>query len=220
LQAQRGRNPQPAADDPVKTLAGRLDLEKYKAIMKGLAQFGDRRQGTERNRNAVDWIEAQLKSYGCTNTERIKYMVPDPGTTATAGARGTAAAPATGTARRGQAARGTGGVGRQAKAIASDEVIAGQGGSRVYGVSAATGVNNDANRQLDARLRELNAEPAKDGPREEVYCTKIGTTHPEEMYIVGAHMDGIGWGEAVNDDGSGTALVMELARIFSMPDVN
>ena len=37
------------------------------------------------------------------------------------------------------------------------------------------------------------------------------------MYIVGAHMDGIGWGEAANDNGSGTALVMELARIFSMP---
>jgi hypothetical protein len=32
-------------------------------------------------------------------------------------------------------------------------------------------------------------------------------------------MDGIGWGEAANDDGSGTALVMELARIFSNPDV-
>jgi hypothetical protein len=39
------------------------------------------------------------------------------------------------------------------------------------------------------------------------------------MYIVGAHMDGIGWGEAANDDGSGAALVMELARIFSHPDV-
>jgi hypothetical protein len=57
------------------------------------------------------------------------------------------------------------------------------------------------------------------GERQEVYCTKIGTTHPDEMYIVGAHMDGIGWGEAVNDDGSGTALVMELARVFSSPDV-
>ena len=32
-------------------------------------------------------------------------------------------------------------------------------------------------------------------------------------------MDGIGYGEAANDDGSGTALVMELARIFSSPDV-
>ena len=39
------------------------------------------------------------------------------------------------------------------------------------------------------------------------------------MYIVGAHMDGIGYGEAANDDGSGTALVMELARIFSAPEV-
>ena len=52
-----------------------------------------------------------------------------------------------------------------------------------------------------------------------MYCTKIGATHPEEMYIVGAHMDGIGWGEAANDDGSGTALVMEIARVFSSPDV-
>ena len=32
-------------------------------------------------------------------------------------------------------------------------------------------------------------------------------------------MDGRGFGEAANDDGSGTALVMELARIFSSPDV-
>ena len=39
------------------------------------------------------------------------------------------------------------------------------------------------------------------------------------MYILGAHMDGHGWGEAANDDGSGTALVMELARVFSQPDV-
>jgi hypothetical protein len=43
-------------------------------------------------------------------------------------------------------------------------------------------------------------EPSKPGRREEVYCTKIGTTHPEEMYVVGGHMDGIGWGEGANDD--------------------
>src|SRR5215218_8550045 len=68
-------NPQPAADstDPVGALVGRLDLERYKATIKGLTQFGDRRQGTARNRAAVDWIEAQLKSYGCTPTERITY---------------------------------------------------------------------------------------------------------------------------------------------------
>ena len=32
-------------------------------------------------------------------------------------------------------------------------------------------------------------------------------------------MDGHGFGEAANDDGSGAALVMELARVFSAPDV-
>jgi hypothetical protein len=52
-----------------------------------------------------------------------------------------------------------------------------------------------------------------------VYCTKVGATHRDEMYIVGAHMDGRGFGEAADDDGSGAALVMELARIFSGPDV-
>jgi Zn-dependent M28 family amino/carboxypeptidase len=66
---------------------------------------------------------------------------------------------------------------------------------------------------------ELNAEPTVNGPRDDVYCTKVGATHPEEMYIIGGHFDGIGWGEAANDDGSGTALVMEVARVFSSPDV-
>ncbi len=81
------------------------------------------------------------------------------------------------------------------------------------------GVNNDPLKQPDEKLRELDSQPSTPGAREEVFCTKIGTTHPEEMYIVGGHMDGIGYGEAANDDGSGTALVMELARIFSSPDV-
>jgi hypothetical protein len=83
-----------------------------------------------------------------------------------------------------------------------------------------TGVNSDSLLQPDAKLRALNAQPAMDGgERQEVFCTKVGTTRPDEMYIVGGHMDGHGWGEAANDDGSGTALVMELARIFSSPDV-
>jgi hypothetical protein len=174
--AQRGNAP--AADDPIRALVGQLTLENYKATIKGLTQFGDRRAGTDRNRAAIDWIEAQLKSYGCTNTERLKYEYPL------------------------QGARNTGG-----------------GGGRIRGARARTGVNNDPNAQPDLKLRELNTQPAANGPREEVYCTKIGTTHPEEMYIVSAHMDGIGWGEAANDDGSGTALVMELARILHSPGV-
>src|SRR5256886_17228125 len=51
-----------AAQDPIAQLVARLDLEQYKATIKGLTQFGDRRQGTDRNRAAVNWIEAQLRS--------------------------------------------------------------------------------------------------------------------------------------------------------------
>ena len=195
--AQQGAPPADAAD-PVKVLVDRLDLEKYKATIKGLTQFGDRRQGTDRNRAAVDWIEAQLKSYGCTNTERVKYEYQPP-------------------AGRGGAGRGEGaGAGGQR---GGGRGRAGQGGSTIFGTRGPTGVNNDPMAQPDAKLRELNAQPTAPGPREQVFCTKIGTTRPDEMYIIGGHMDGHGWGEAANDDGSGTALVMELARILSSPDV-
>ena len=178
--------------DPIKSMVDRLDLARYKATIKGLTQFGDRRQGTDRNRKAVDWIEAQLKSYGCTNTERIRYdFAPTPPAARPAGS----AAPV-----------------RRASATA-------QGGGRMRGIRTRAGVNNDSLAQTDLALRALNAQPSTPGPREEVFCTKIGTTHPDEMYIVAGHMDGIGWGEGANDDGSGTALVMELARVFSSPDV-
>ena len=202
LDARQGRGGQPAPnphDEMVKALISRLDLEKYKATVKGLTQFGDRRQGTERNRKALDWIEAQLKSYGCP-TERLNYEFK----------------------QNPPSNQGRGGRGQQTPpdpVIKSGEVRSGPGGSRYRGVTRRTGVNNDPMAQPDEKLRELNREPAVDGPRQNVYCTKVGTTRPDEMYLIGAHMDGHGWGEAANDNGSGTALVMELARIFSMPDV-
>src|ERR1700752_4065215 len=74
---------QPAATvagDPIAMLISRLDLERYKATIKGLTQFGDRRQGTARNRAAIDWIEAQLKGYGC-QTARLKYEYLESGRT-------------------------------------------------------------------------------------------------------------------------------------------
>ncbi|MEO7964736.1 MAG: M20/M25/M40 family metallo-hydrolase [Gemmatimonadaceae bacterium] len=191
------QNAAPVADtaaDPIREMAARLDLEKYKAVIKGLTKFGDRRQGTDRNRAAIDWIEAQLKQGGCTNTERLTYDFQPP----QAAAR-PAAAPA--------APRPT----------PNPRVAA--GGGRPRGIRARTGVNQDSLAQPNAALRILNAQASEPGTRQSVYCTKVGTRHPDEMYIVGAHMDGIGWGEAANDDGSGTAIVMELARIFSSPDV-
>jgi len=201
--------------DPVAVMVGRLDLEKYKATIKGLTAFGDRRQGTKRNRDAIDWIEAQLKSYGCTNTERITYdwqprPPAAPAAPATGAGRGAGAPP--GGRGAGAPAGGAPGGGAARAATAS-------GGGRNRGVRTRTGVNSDSLAQRDAQLRLLNAEFTAPGERQEVYCTKIGSTHPEEMYIVGGHMDGIGYGEAANDDGSGTAVVMELARIFSNPDV-
>jgi hypothetical protein len=195
--AQQPVTPEPSKTpskeaDPIAVMAGRLNLDAYKATIKSLTQFGDRRQGTDRNRAAIDWIEAQLKSYGCTNTERIRYEFQPP-------------------AGRGGGGRGGGG--------AQQSAILGPGGARRRGMRTPESVNNDPLKQPDEKLRQLNSQASEPGPREEVYCTKIGTTHPEEMYIVAGHMDGIGWGEAANDDGSGTALVMELARIFSSPEV-
>jgi hypothetical protein len=67
-----------SANPDIVTMVSHLELEKYKSTIKGLTQFGDRRQGTDRNRAAVDWIEAQLKSYGCTPTERITYQYVPP----------------------------------------------------------------------------------------------------------------------------------------------
>ena len=207
VQAQQESQPQPRKPLPeVQTLVSRLDLERYKATIKGLTQFGDRRQGTERNRQAIDWIEAQLKSYGCP-TERMRYEYnPAPPQNRAGGGAGAGA---------GQKPRPA----PPDPTIKSGEYRFGPGGSRYRGVTRGTGVNNDANAQPDEKLRELNREPATNGAREQVYCTKVGSTRPQEMYIVGGHMDGHGWGEAANDNGSGTALVMELARIFSMPDV-
>ena len=184
-------NPTDTADAMIRGLVARLDLERYKATIRGLTQFGDRRQGTERNRRAVDWIEAQLKSYGCTNTERITYDYQPP-----------ANAAAQDDARRN----------KQTPTRAP-------GGARLRGTLAGIGVNNDSLAQPDPAIRAVDREASVPGQRQEVFCTKIGSTHPDEMYIVGGHMDGIGWGEAANDDGSGTALVMELARVFSSPDV-
>ena len=190
LGAQSGPTvPPPKPLPDVTTLVSRLNLESYKATVKGLTQFGDRRQGTERNRKAVDWIEAQLQSYGCP-TERIKYQyngrqIRQPGDTTRP--RPTAPRPPSNFPQKGYRAR--------------------------------TGVNLDPMLQPDTMLRRINQQPDQPGDREEVYCTKVGKTRPYEMYILGAHMDGHGFGAAANDDGSGTALVMELARIFSMPDV-
>lgn len=200
--AQEAATESSAEFDSTQELVNRLTLESYKSTLKGLTQFGDRRQGTTRNANAVDWIEQQLIDAGCSDVERIHYVFdPEPRPPRT---------------RRPQSetedlTTPTGGlVGRNGS---------GPGGSSIYGYRAPTGVNRDLEAQPDERIRALNVEEPVNGDRSLVYCTKIGSTRPDEMYIIGAHMDGHGVNEAVNDDGSGTALVMELARILNTTDV-
>ena len=131
-----------AADSEVKMIVDRLDFDSYKELLRGLTRFGDREQGTERNSQAIDWIEAQLQGWGY-ETGRIHY-------------------------------------------------------------------------EYTPRRAPEGTAPE---PREEVYATLIGSTVPSEMYIIGAHMDGRGGGEAANDDASGTALVMEIARVLASSDI-
>ena len=189
-------------ENTIREMVSRLDLEQYKSVIKGLAQFGDRRQGTARNRRAVDWIEEQLQAIGCANTQRLHYIYdPEP----------RPPRDRTQTSEQTDLTTSTGGkVGRNGS---------GPGGAAIFGYRAPTGVNRDLMAQPDERIRDLNREEPTNGPRSQVYCTKVGTTRPEVMYIIGAHMDGHGVNEAVNDDASGTALVMELARIFNSPDI-
>ncbi len=224
----RGAAQAPAAPDPVQILVDRLNLDSYKATLKGLTQFGDRREGTQRNRDAVAWIEAQLKSYGC-QTESMSYDPQDPTGARAAAAASGATPPAAGGGQggggrggrqAGPGGRGQGQVPQGGRGPVLTEPRRNQaGGSTYYGIIRSTGVNNTAENQPNEKLRALNSGPIIPGPVPQVFCTKWGTAQRGEMYIIGAHMDGIGWGEAANDDGSGTALVMELARIYSMPGV-
>ena len=183
-----GALPAAAEGDPVAQLVARLDLERYKATIKSLTQFGDRRQGTPRNRAANDWIHAQLERYGCSGVARLAYhYAPAPFVDPPLGMAGTV-----------------------------PRVI---GGGRLRGARVPMRANNDPLAQANVALRDLNSEPTAPGPRDQVYCTKVGATRPDEGYIVSAHMDGQGWGEGANDNASGVALVLELARIFTASDV-
>ena len=183
----------PHRADPVRPLVQRLDLEKYKATIKGLTRFGDRRQGTARNRAAIDWIEAQLKSYGCTNTERLTYQFGEEPPH-----------------QRRRPSR------RQPQQRAA--VQCRRGARRAASASPPASIPIPGASPMPACAR-WTPRPRCPGRARRSTAPRSAPPIPDEMYIVSAHMDGIGFGEAANDNGSGTALVMELARILSSPDV-
>lgn len=78
---------------------------------------------------------------------------------------------------------------------------------------------------LDAELQAMGYTPERmtvttgSGTAENIWVTKIGTTSPDKMYIVSAHIDGLGGGGAADDDASGVSLVLELARVVAPADV-
>jgi hypothetical protein len=117
----------------VRTIVASADGQRFRANIAALAAFGDRTQGTQGNRDALDWIEVELRGYGYS-VERHAYT------------------------------------------------YLGQ-------------------------------------PRENIYATKVGS-EPQGMYIVSAHMDGRGGGQAADDDASGCSLVLEVARAFAGADVS
>ncbi len=155
-------------DDDIKKMVARLELDKFKATLKDLTQFGDRREGSQRNRNAVDWIEAKLKSYGCADVTRITYEIAARGagggnrgaaaTGARCGAAGAGATGATGAgaagavrARRGRPAH-SGVVGlRFQKASRGQNRVA----ASALGSMQPTGVNVDPMLQPDEKIRAL-----------------------------------------------------------------
>jgi hypothetical protein len=57
------------------------------------------------------------------------------------------------------------------------------------------------------------------GPRRNFFATKVSARSPDQMYIIGCHLDGRGGGGAFDDNGSGVSLVLELARAFAPASV-
>ena len=75
--------------------------------------------------------------------------------------------------------------------------------------------------QLESWGYETFTHSYVDGSYEGVnlYATKVGTVHPDQMYIIAGHLDGRGGGGAADDNGSTISLLMELARVLASPDI-
>lgn len=73
---------------------------------------------------------------------------------------------------------------------------------------------------FDVELQSFHADPGaypefNDGVN--VIGTKLGTKTPDEKVIVSAHYDHLTWCEGADDNASGVAGLLELARILSTP---
>lgn len=89
-------------------------------------------------------------------------------------------------------------------------------GSESFEAAAQWVENRLAAAGFDVRHHQFTyRSPRLPQPRRNIYVTKVGTTSPDSMYILSAHLDGLGNGGAADDDGSGVALVLEAALAFA-----
>ena len=154
-------SPAAPAGDPIKTIVGRLDLEKYKATIKGLTQFGDRRQGTERNREArrLDRSAAQELRL---HEHRAHHLYVHAARAAQRG-RG---------ARRGGAGAAHGAAAPGAQARGGGNGDAAQGGRQpIRGVRARTGVNTDLAAPARRAAARTRYRADAEGPASGRKCT-------------------------------------------------
>jgi len=56
---------------------------------------------------------------------------------------------------------------------------------------------------------------ASGGQTANVVATLLGTTHPELVYVLGSHYDSVDQGPGADDNASGTAVLLETARILA-----
>src|SRR5258708_38556936 len=64
--------------ETVKALVERLEMERYKAMIEGVTQFGGRRLGTGCKRETVVWIGARVERAGGAHSEAHKYANEPP----------------------------------------------------------------------------------------------------------------------------------------------
>jgi hypothetical protein len=67
----------------------------------------------------------------------------------------------------------------------------------------------------EPRYQSFDARNAVDGKTANVLATLKGTVNPELVYVVSSHYDSVAVGPGADDDSSGTAALLETARLLA-----
>ncbi len=66
----------------------------------------------------------------------------------------------------------------------------------------------------EPEYQTFEARDALDGKTSNVIATLLGSVNPELVYVVGSHFDSVEAGPGADDDSSGTAALLEAARVL------